>query len=122
MEANELNDERFVAEKTAANCFKELVPEYVACQHNWQILQEEMLKRPDIEKTSIDVNSYLEAYEAVKDNLLLRVLEEKPPAPPAPTDQELENMSSEEYKRRIVIPEFEAAQKQKRTQHETQQR
>jgi hypothetical protein len=106
---DKLSDGEFYeAERTAANTFKELAPQYVPCQHNWRILRAEMLKRPNVLTESIDVLSYLEAYEAVKDKLLLKVLDEEPPEL---TERDIENMPSEEYKRRVVIPEFQAAQR-----------
>ncbi len=112
---NELSDDEFYeAERTAANTFKELAPQYVPCYHNWQILREEIMKRPDVLTASVDVQSYLEAYESVKNKLLLRVLDESDKPEPALTEGDIENMSSEEYKRRIVIPEFQAAQRGRR--------
>jgi hypothetical protein len=108
---NKLSDEEFyAAEKTAADTFKDLAPQYVPCQHNWRIIREEMLKRPNVLTESVDVLSYLEAFEAVKDKLLLKVLDEEPPEL---TEREIENMSSDEFKRRIVIPEFQAAQRRR---------
>ena len=73
--------------------------------------RDEMLKRPKDLTESVDVLSYLETYEAVKDKLLLMVLDEQPPAL---TERDLENMSAEEFKERVVIPEFQAAQRGRR--------
>jgi hypothetical protein len=107
----EFSDEEFYeAERTAANTFKELAPQYVPCQHNWRIIREEMLKRPNVLTESIDVLSYLETYEAVKDKLLLRVLDEQPPEL---TERDIETMSADDFKRLVVIPECQA---QKRKQ------
>jgi hypothetical protein len=100
----ELTEEQWRnAEQKAALCFKELVPEYIVCPENWQLMLAELRKR---EEASCDVKSYLGAFTACRNKLKLRNPEEIEPVEKLLTEADLEKMPAEEFRRRVVIPEF----------------
>ena len=61
-----------------------------------------LVEHPDLDKTA--VASYEEAFRATRDKLRLKKL---PPLEPTTTDADFERLSADEYKTRVVIPEFQ---------------
>jgi hypothetical protein len=90
------------AMKNAARAFTELHPEYITCPENLEPMMDYLVEHPDLDKTA--VASYEEAFRATRDKLRLKNL---PPLEPTTTDADFERLSADEYKTRVVIPEFQ---------------
>lgn len=103
-----MTHKRDLAAKSAAVVFTELTPQYVVCPENSVLMLTEIERL--VNENGDDpcaVSTYLQAFSTLNAAGKLK-LQDSPRSEPEP---DLEHMSAAEYKRRVVVPEWQSRQK-----------
>jgi hypothetical protein len=98
---------RDIAAKNAAQTFAELTPAYLPCPENLEAIVKWFKAHPDADPT--EVNSFQSAFSQLSAEGKLKMPE---PTEPELTDADYKTMSADEFRKRIVEPQF-AEQKRK---------
>jgi hypothetical protein len=103
-----MTDKRDLAAKSAAVTFTELNPQYVICPENSALMLTEIQRLVDEKGADpCAVTTYQQAFSTLNAEGKLK-LQEPPRSEPEP---DLERMSAAEFKRRVVLPEWQSRQK-----------
>ncbi len=121
-----LREEMTAVIKQTGQLFQERHPEFYPCKENEQIMFQWMLNR---NLDGMRIESFELAYQNVKDILVGRPEADKPEPPPKPkkewekySEQEIERMSPQEYKEKILLPQFRETPKPTRKRMTAEER